>query len=450
MLFMSRADTITKRAWKESILAENVRRKAESVKKLDYYNDCQSQYIVDQIQRTYTGKQAQENIIPVSVNAVKKIVRALSMVYLEDATRTLDNASTSDTAILARIEDEAGLPTRMKLANRYSKLLGTVLLRPVWRNGKMDLDVLTPDVLDVLCGDTVEQLEAVTITHAARTGRRDEVERTVWTAETVERLDYRGGVITSEENPYKILPFVPVFSTTPTADFWQAGAADLVLVQDAINARLSDLFYVLRFQSFGVGWTRGGKVKQAQGQLQTLETGPGSLLVLPENGEVGFAQPNAPIEQSLAAIDFLIKQAAITNGLSAASVSTDPTEESGISKIVGNSELLELRRDDVALFARYEDRLFQLFRTVWNTHNPGNTISENAVLRVDFHEPAPTTTPLERLKEQQALLEMGLASHVDVLIERNPDLSRDAARAKLLEIRDEIKEFQDISLAYPA
>lgn len=439
MLFSPQADTIVKRAWHESVLAENTRRKAESVKKLDFYNDEQAQYIVDQIQRTYSGKQAQENIVPVSVNVMKKIIRALAMVYIQDASRALVNGTQADAAILARIEDEAALPTRMKLANRYSKLCGTILLRPVWRNNRMDLDVLTPDVLDVVTGDTCEDLKAVVVTHAPATGRRDEVERTVWTAETVERLNYRGITISSEPNPYGCLPFVPVFSTAPTSEFWQAGASDLVLVQEAINARLSDLFYTLRFQSFGVGYVKGAKVKTAR--HDALESGPGSVFLLPEGADLGFAAPNAPIEQSLAAIEFLIKQAAVTNGLSAASVSTEPSEESGISKIVSNSELLELRRDDVALFARYEDQLFQLFRTVWNTHNPDDPMSESAVLRVDFHEPTPTTTPLERLKEQQSLLEMGLTSPVDILIERNPDLSRDAAKAKLLEIRDELAEF---------
>ncbi len=39
------------------------------------------------------------------------------------------------------------------------------------------------------------------------------------------------------------------------------------------------------------------------------------------------------------------------------------------------------------------------------------------------------------------MMELGLLSPVDVLIEKNPDLTRDMAKAKLLQIRDELAEF---------
>jgi hypothetical protein len=89
---------------------------------------------------------------------------------------------------------------------------------------------------------------------------------------------------------------------------------------------------------------------------------------------------------------------------------------------------------------------------VWNAHNPGRQIGEAATLTVDFYDPKPSASAIDQLKEWAGLLDLGLISPVDIMIERNPDLSRDDAKARLLEIRDEMNEFsaRNFTPAYPA
>lgn len=437
-------ENLTREVWQRAQRQADTLRKDDTSRKLDFYNDEQREHILKEIATRYKWP---EKLLPVSVNVVKKITRALSMVSLQDATR-LVNGTEQDAAIYSEIEDSAALPSKMKQANRYTKLLGNVLLRPVWRDGKMDLDVLTGDILDVLTGDSPEDLQAVLVTLYSEDNGAGQVQYSLWTAEEYRLLDYRGNVIQSEPNPYGVLPFVPVWNSPPTETFWLQGASDLMMIQDAINQRLSDLFYTLQFQGFGVGYVRGNGVDSDE----VLNIGPGSMMTLPKDGEIGFAAPNAPIADSLAAIEFLTKYAALTNGLPAATMSPDPSEESGVAKIVGNRELEELRRDDIAAFARVEGQLFALFRTVWNVHSPGRQMGEAATLTVDFYDPKPTSSGAEQLKEWEGLLALGLLSPVDIMIERNPDLSRDDAKARLLEIRDELNEFrgQQFSFANPA
>ncbi len=439
------SEKIIKEVFINAALQSNAQRKDEASRKLDYFNDEQASHILAQIASAY---KAPEKINPVSINIVRKVIRALAVVYLQDAVRRVAGTE-QDKKIYSTIEDSASLPVRMKLTNRYARLLGSILLRPVWRNGQMDLDILTGDILDVFCGDSPEDLQAVMITFFGDSGKQSEIQYSLWTPETVQRLDYRFNVVAEEPNPYGILPFVPAFSGVPTTDFWLPGANDLLMVQDAINERLTDLWHTLRFQSFGVGYIKGAKTpgnRPGQGASTTdIEFGPGSTVILPTDGEIGFASPNAPVQDSLEAIDRLMKWAAITNGLPAASMSLEPTEQSGISRIVGNAELEEQRRDDIAQFARVEQQLFQVFRVVWNTHNPTRQMSPAASLLVDFFDPKPVVTATEQIKEWVGLLELGLISPVDILIERNPDLSRDDAKAELLRIRDELKEFQQFA-----
>lgn len=421
--------------WQKAKLDASSRRKDDASLKLDLYNDSHLDHVLRSISKQYKDP---EKLLPVSINIVKKIVRALSVVYLRDAVRSVEG-SKQDQDIYSEIEDAASLATKMKQANRYQKLLGTVLLRPLIRNGKPDLDILTGDILDVFTGQSPEDIQAVMISLYDDSGNVGETKYSLWTAERHYLLNYSGNEISSEENPYGVLPFIPVWNTPPTESLWLEGASDLVMVQQAIYQRLTDLLYTMKFQGFGVGYVRGKGVESDE----LLTVGPGSLMKLPEGGDVGFASPNAPIQDSLDAIDKLMKWAAITNGLSAGSISSEVREESGRAKMIDNASLDELRRDDVATFARVEDQLFQLWKIIWNHHNPGRQISESATLTIDFYDP-PLAVSERTLQAEywEKMMDMGLMSPIDVLLEQNPDLSRDDAKKRYDEIKDELREFR--------
>lgn len=432
-MIFSQAENMVRAAYQAAMLDANRDRKANAAKRLDYYHDFQADYIREQLARHFTKP---ENMTPCFVNLVRKIVNQLAMVYVQDARRSLDGGTERDQEIFQEIARSCGLGMKWKLCNRFAKLLGVVMLRPVWRGGRLDLDVVTPDVLDVAYGDTPEDIQEIMVTYYPASGRNDEVTYSVWTAETFKRLDYRGSEIEREPNPYGVIPFVPVWNRVPTDSFWTPGGEDLVVLQEAFNEKLTDLLYVLRMQGFGVGYVKGMK-----GELSNVD--PGTFFNLPEGGELGFANTNAPVADSLAALDFILKQAAVSNGLPASSLTTDPTDESGVARIVGNRELEEMRRDDVDMFRGYERRLFGLVRTVWNHHNPARKISDKAELTVDFYDPKPAISADKQAALWDQLLAMGVISPVDIMLERNPDLSREEAKVRLVEVQDENREFSE-------
>jgi hypothetical protein len=436
MFFQSQAAQVVSNAMRTAIKQADNSRKARAAKQLLMYQNEQEHFILEYFNRTFAFP---EKRTPLSVNVVRKIIRLLAMVYCSDAKRTIEGTE-QDKAIFAEIETTASLPTVMKQANRLSKLLGTILARPVWRNNKMELDLLPPDILDVTWGDTPHDLTEVCITRNDPAGQSTEVTFSRWTAQTFQRLDYRGQILEEYENPYARLPFIPIWSEPPLDSFWLPGANDLVMCQDAINQILSDLLYTLRLQSSSVFYIKGG------GTIPNdkLTIGPGQILLLPEKADIGFASPNAPTNEALASVEALMKQAAMTNGLSAASVNLAPREESGRAKLVGNAELEEMRADDLALFARYEDQLFDTFRTVWNAHNPARQISQEAVLWCEFYRPEPTQTPLEKAQTWRNLLDLGIISPVDVVMVQNADLSREQAIEQLKQTQAEIKMFEEL------
>jgi hypothetical protein len=435
MLWRSALPALFQRLSLDLDLAVSQARKAEARRRLDFYHDEQANHLFARLQEIFS--EPEKLSLCYAINLLRKVINAKAAVYVSDAHREIEGGTEQDREILAQIAETAGLSVKMKTASRYTKLLKTVLLRPAWRRGRMDLDILTGDVLDVLTGDTPEDLRRVLITHNPETGRSDEVEYSLWTPETVSRLDYNGSVIAQDANPYRLLPFVPLWDGCPTESFWLRGGADLVNAQEALNEKLTDLLYVIRQQGFGVGWIRKGK--QSGGQI-TVD--PGTLVELPENGALGFESQKAPIREIVSAIQFLIEQVGISHGLSGTSLSTKVHRESGSAKVAGTRELEEQRRDDITLFRRYELNLFEVFRTVWNAHNPARRLSPSARLRVDFYDPKPVISAKDQAETWQILTGLGVISSVDVAMERYPDLkTRAEAEAFLLKVREENLKF---------
>ena len=434
MLFQSQAEKMVSAALQAAIAQGDNQRKQRAGKQLLFYQNEQEHAIQEYFNKNFVHP---EKRTPLFINVVRKIIFLLAMVYNQDAKRRIEGTD-QDQAIFTEIETTASLATVMKQANRLSKLLGVILLRPIWRNGEMQVDVLPPDILDVVWGDTPHDIQEVVITRNDPDGDVSALTFSRWTPEIFQRLDYRGHVLEEYENPYGRLPFVPVWSEPPLDNFWLTGAQDLITVQDGINQILSDLLYTLKLQSFSVFYIKGGVDKSKE-----FTYGPGQVIALPKEGEVGFAAPNAPIEEALAAVESLMRQAAMTNGLSAASLNIRPQEESGRSKQVSNSELEERRADDLALFARYEDQLFSLFKVIWNAHNLGRQISPEAVLWCQFYQPEISQTPYEKASNWRALLEMEVISPVDIVMSLNPDLDRETAIAQLQRTQQEIEMFED-------
>jgi hypothetical protein len=435
MLFQSTVPQLFSKMGMEAYSRANQARKTETAKRLNFYHDAQLERLEEQLSELFSEP---DSMVKLTLNIVKKVINSQAQTYREPPVRTLEG-SKKDQNLFTDIMEQCAFNVHMKQASRYVKLLKTVLLRPVWRNDALAIDILTGNLLDVETGESPENLNRVMITDYGTSGRIEDITYSLWTPETWSRLDYRGHVIKEDNNPYGVLPFIPAFDySPPSSAFWLPGGQDLIGLQEAINLKLVDLVYLLSTQSFGVGYLKG-----AQGG-GNLKVDPGSLVELPENGEIGFVSQKAQIQEVVEAIDKLIKWACVSNGLSAGSMSTDPRDQSGVSKAWDSKELAEMRQDDVELWRSYEHQLFSLIRIVWNTHAE-KKLSESASLKIDFADP--DSQPLSAKDQAQAddlKIAQGVLSPVDVIMRDNPDIqSREDALAHLLKIREEIKLIEE-------
>jgi Phage portal protein, SPP1 Gp6-like len=418
--------------------SDNVARKNEHTKRLNFYHDAQLQYLDLQLKELFSQP---EKMLRLELNIVKKVINSVSQTYTTPPIRTITGTD-RDKQIFSEIVESSRLDLKLKQASRYLKLLKTVLLRVTWRNNHCDLDILTGNLLDIEWADTAEDLKLVMITDFGNSDRVEDVEYSLWSPTTWQRLNYKGDVINSEPNPYKILPFIPIFDYLPTSNnFWIPGGDDLISQQEAINVKLVDLLHLIYFQSFGVGYIRDG-LSPEQRDETPLGLGPGSLVELSgADSEIGFVSQKAEIRAVVEAIDKLLKWTCVCQGLSAAAISTDPSAASGISKVWDSVELSEMRIEDKILWNSYEKQIFNLIRIVHNTHSK-DKLSESATLKVNFSDPARTTdSPLAVAQAYTEHFKMGTMSPVDILLEMDKDLrSREEALERLKQKKQETEE----------
>lgn len=372
-----------------------------------------------------------------SVNVIKKVTDKRAAVYLEKPKRSFDGWDQEAGEALYR---DIRADVVLKKAHRLTRLLKTTALKAAWDEDDElpTLHVITPDILDADFDDPEKPTRIYLTRHPAEHVERPETKVTydVWTRNSFRRFDYKGNPITiagNEQslNPYGRIPMVPLFDYLPDAQFFLQGGEDVISSQLAVNVALVNLWRAIEHQSHGQPWTKGLPASAM------LQFGPDKVINLPADGELGFADPNTPIEQVLKALEFTIKEVAITNDLSSSVFEINQRVESGAAKFAESRDLLEARKDDLPLWRAYERQLFDLIKTVVNTHQP-NTIPEAATVSVNFGEIASHQSETDRLKAYQARVDLGIWSPVQALMADDPDIqSEEAALAILQRVSDQ-------------
>jgi len=413
------------------IVRRNADRKAKSEEALRFYDDQQDDVTLALIRRRFSSP---EGFRIFHTNMVRKIVNRRATAYQTSPKRTFEGW---DQEAGEALYAAANVDAVMKRAARLTKLLKTSVLQVRHGDHGLTLNVLPPHILDATWVEP-EHPTRMIVTHAAE--RPDHVTYSDWTATGFQRRDAQGRPIRTEgneanSNPYGVLPFVPLFDRLPDDRFFLPGSDDLIGAQKALNVGLANLWRAVELQAHGQAVAKGLHPGDP------IATGPDKVIILPADGSFEFANTNAPIEEILQALEFVMRQTAATNDVGADVFDLSKRAESGSAKHAERLDLKEARQDDVALWRRYEVRLFETIKAVVNTHAPG-TVPTAARMRVDFAERGDVLSEGELLDNLRTKAELSVFSPVDVLIALNPDgfANRDEAYRELVRRKAETEE----------
>lgn len=430
-----------------------------------YYNDKDqiTQYLREGLQKTFNVETV--NALNIRVyNLVDRILSKIALSYKDPATRSLDGGvkvavengeakseQTPDDEKYQEMILSSSINRKAKEWHKLGRYFNTVLVQPRWDEKKETMDFLihTPAWTGVEVQDDNHLIPKAFYYPVFRNiNGKDEQYLVYWSEEEHFYIDRNGKRVAVPKNPgmvnpYGILPCA-VLRFKDSMDFWGSGLWQIVDINEEICIQFTNLCDIAIFQTHGQAYS----INMGLGGVKP-EIGPRKPIVVERAGEAdgqpaefGFAQPEAAITEVRETIDWMLDTLLSINGLNPSSVTAAVRIASGVSKMMDNADIQESRHDDQSILADFEYELFEVMKAVWNYHNP-NKISDDAEFAIEFADPKVVKTADEKTKEREQGVRLGTMSRVDIIMEDNPELSREEAIEKLETIVAEERQWKD-------
>lgn len=436
-------------------LTANSQRKLEASKRLDYYKGDQLGHLDDVLNDQFKHPKRLRLQKEFS-NIVKRLVDAVSVVYKQAPYRALVGADKKPLEgrpadAYAKMCEQAKINSIMKVSNRYANLLSTIGVQAVWRDEQLQLDVLTPDILNVVqdpinptkaAAVIIEQSFPDTVTLESP-GNPYGVSRlyVAWTNDGHMVYDQQGNALKGLANdaginPYGMIPIVWMRDSYPSGYFWNESGQDLIVAQESLNVKLTELNQLIKMQSFSIPVIIGDPPSGG------ITVDPSNWISIPlaDNISKGqpdfkFVSPDPKIADLLEAIKETVLRIADAWGVNPAEFKLQGSPSSGLSLKMQNIRLLERRQDDVELYNGYEKDLFRVMRAVWNAHvAPVDRIPEDAEISVNFAELQFPEDPTAEDARWITRINQNVVNRAQWLMAIDPDVQTvEEAEAKLAE-----------------
>jgi len=357
-----------------------------------------------------------KKIEPSNINITKRIIDRVSLCYMVAPKREVGNDVYYDLT--------KGKDFRMQKAEVYTNLLELILIKPSFRNGKLEYDLITD--FEPTFGDDPMQPISIEYPLATRSTVRDNTPElwAYWSADEHWIYDKNSNskIIYNEENPdnvnpYGVMPFVDVFRDGKPETFYLDTNAcpDIVSQNLNINMMASDRQLNIRFQSFGYIYITG------EIDNKYLEVAPDKITKMQLDSTMGVVTPPDTTRSIDECIRTSYKMLAQNYHLSTSFVDGSEQASSGISLQIRNQELNDKRKASLERWRNVEYDLFDLERIIIQKHT-GTDVGELEL--VDFSESMEILTDEQQRAKDDWDLSHGLIDEVDILVRRNPDWDR--------------------------
>ena len=399
---------------------------------LDYYKGVTKEYV-----SKYFGASTLNKVPIGNVNITKRVIDRISLVYMAPPVRQYSNELTPDYFL------EKDL--KMQRLERMTNLLDGVLVKPCWRikddgSGCIEYDIIMD--YEPLFDDDPLNPYAIVYPIAQKASVLDNTPEqfVYWDAENTFVFDKNGKQYTSDDNPdmvnpYGVLPFVECFRDgKPETDYLDTNASrDLIQTNLSINVAETNKNANIMFQSFGYLFVNGAGIDK-----DTMQIGQDKINYLGVDGSISIVSPPNAVPALDESIQSSYKMLAQNYHLPISFVE-GTTAQSGVALKLRNQELTDNRKSDVIRWRDIEYKLFELERLMIAVEQ-GKDAGD--LEDVDYSESVEVLNDQEQRDKWEWELSKGLIDLADILMQQNPDLTREEAEAEL-ELRkkeEEVKE----------
>ena len=373
---------------------------------LDYYNGRTKRYTKELFNRQLSDK------IPIAnINVCKRVIDRISLLYMVQPERVYSNPEATDFF--------SGKDFKLQRAERYTNLLDSVLIKPTWRDGKIEYDIIHD--FEPSIGD--DPMKPISFTYPL--SARSEVLDTkpelwaYWDMDNTFIYDKNGKIMDDPDNPdhinfYGILPFV---------ECWREGkpeyayldtepANDLVDTNHVINVAETNKNANIHFQSFGYLYANGSQIDK-----DTMDVGQDKISYLGVDGTLNVVSPPNSVPALNEAVKESYKMLAQNYHLPT-SFAEGTTAESGVALRLRNQELQDSKKSDISRWKDVEYKLFDIEKQILTTEQ---MVDLGELELVDYGESVDILSPQEQRDQWEWELSKGIIDLADILMKMNPD-----------------------------
>lgn len=438
---------------------KNNLRKREQFRQYVYYsgdNYNMLRYLDEVLAVTYRMEEIKDMQKQV-VNITKKIVNQQSVVYSEPALRKIkvgDVVNEDLTKYYRRIMPD-NINTVDKTANRHANLSNVSLTHVLFsvNTGKFRFKV-SPSYLFDADTDEEDNLSTVKYQKYAVIRGVEQVVTVVWTKNSHYYVDSFGNQISVSDdykNDYEIITFAD-FVVEQQPYYWGEGQNDLINVNEQVNFLLTKLinsdiisgtegiplFINLKESILGMAEDDGTTKKIRLSRKRPIfADGVTKDDVLPD---AKYINSTPYVKEITEFVDWYIRLIANMKGLDPNRVLGKVQDTSDYQKIADLSEQIEIRRDTVDSARQYEQKRFNIVRTMNNMYYKNKQlqkkfdlkeIPEDCELVVDFADLDISKTVADKVLMRRHEAEFGISTPVDWYLEKNPDVTKEIAEEEI-------------------
>ena len=376
-------------------------------KAYDYYKGRTEAYT-----KGYFSDSLNKQIPCPNINITKRIIDRISLVYMKAPIRDYSNENTIDYFYQ---KDH-----KMQRAERLCNLLECILIKPTWRNERIEYDLIR-DWEPIFDDDPLNPY-AITYPLQTRSTVMD-LTAELWAYWDMENhFIYEKGtgkkIITEDNpdmvNPYSMLPFVKCYRDgQPESSYFDTDASpDLIATNTAINVAEFNKNANIMFQSFGFGYITGSNIEK-----EKLDIGQDKWSFLGHDGTLSMVSPPNSVPALTDSINESYKMLAANYHLTAAFVE-NTVAESGVALRLRNQELMDSRRSDVERWKAIEKNVFEVEEQIIAIEQ-GRDAGD--LTNIDYEESTEILSDQEQREKWDWELSHGLIDTADILMQQDPD-----------------------------
>lgn len=362
--------------------------------KMDIFQCRHEHHIAKAIGRTFTEETARQlyALLDLSVNPLKKIIKATSTLYNTPPTRKFFPPNETLDTIYKGLKFDKFMSGLQIIANTVNDVLVLVTWDIKYKKVRLQLfhcancEVETNEFYP----EEIEEFEF-------KVGKDGKI-CVEWTAEEIEVES--GGKEQKQPNPYEKIPIAKLSTAPFNEGFWnttygnELAYATLAACVDVTDSRYSAIMAAFKMLFSMDADIMAGEQEAASDsndigaaiEQGTIEVGPGKIITAStrnskeHQGQVGVLNMEQNLANHTDFIDTGVRRIENTYGITGEVAAAAP----GVALKIRQSALEVLRNEQAPLYKDFESELLALIIMVWNQANPTQTISAETTVDVVF------------------------------------------------------------------